>query len=141
MQQEETRLVDLEELKHLRGGIGEGYRQSIQGLLLAAPEGLTFKEIVIALRARQQHEVSRSTIRSILASGGFTQWQQRWYAARDAQSGAKKLKEALLETLVPQTPEGEQVVLSHQEYVRTRVVAIQRRLQEITNILKENVSD
>jgi hypothetical protein len=31
VQQEETRLVDLEELKHLRGGIGEGYRQTIQG--------------------------------------------------------------------------------------------------------------
>jgi hypothetical protein len=137
VQQEETRLVDLEELKQLRGGIGEGYRQTIQGLLLAAPEGLTFKEIVHALRARQQHEVPRSTVRSILASGGFTQWQQRWYAASDAQSGAKKLKEALLETLVPQAPEGEQVVLSHQEYVHTRVVVIQRRLQEIVRILSE----
>jgi hypothetical protein len=141
VQKEETRLIDLEELKQLRGGIGEGYRQTIQTLLLAAPEGFTFKEIVIALRARQQHEVPRSTVRSILASGGFIQWRQRWYAAPDTRTGAKKLKEAQLETLVPQAPEGEQTVLSHQEYVRTRVAAIQKRLQEITRMLREDVRE
>jgi hypothetical protein len=80
-------------------------------------------------------------VRSILASGGFIQWQQRWYAAPDVQSGAKKLKEALLETLVAHGPEDEQEVLSHQEYVRTRVVAIQRRLQEITSMLRADTRD
>ncbi len=138
VQQEETRLADLEELKQLRGGRGESYRQSIQTLLLNAPAGLTFKEIVLAVRERQRHEVRRSTIRSILASGGFIQRAQRWYAATDAALGARKLKEALLETLLePQEQESEQPVLSHQEYVRTRVVAIQKRLRAITDMLRE----
>ncbi len=140
VQQEETRLVDLEELKQLRGNIGEGYRQAIQALLLATPEGLTFKEILIAIRERQRHEVRRSTVRSILASGGFIQREQRWYAAPDTTSAAKKLKAALLETLIePTEQEGQQPVLSHQEYLRTRVAAIHKRLQEITHVLRENM--
>jgi hypothetical protein len=139
IQQEETRLVDLQELKLLRGGIGENYRQAIQALLQSSPEGLTFKEIVTAIRRRQHHAVRRSTIRSILSSGGFLQREQRWFAAPDPTIGAKKLKTALLETLIEQpAQEGEQVVLSQQEYIRARAVAIHKRLQAITDILRED---
>ncbi len=138
VQQEETRLVDLEELRRLRGTIGEGYRQAMQAVLLAAPEGLIFKEILVALRERQRHEVRRSTVRSILSSGGCIQRGQRWYAAPDSALGAKKLKEALLETLIePNEQDGQPIVLSHQEYLRTRAAAIHKRLQEITNMLHE----
>jgi hypothetical protein len=137
VQQQETRLVDMEELKRLRGGIGEGYRQAIQALLLAAPEGLTCKEIVIAIRERHNHTASRGTIRATLASGGFIQHAQRWFAATSTTLGAKKLKEALLEALVEQVEECVPTPISQQEYVRTRARAIHHRLQEITSSLCE----
>lgn len=139
VQREETRLVDLEELSKLRGGIGESYRQSIQALLMAAPEGLTFKEIVLALSQRQNHEVTRGTVRSILNSGGFIQHQHRWFAAPDATKGAKQLREVLLETLVPQAEDDEQVSVSQDEYLRTRVMAIHQRLREITGVLRGDI--
>jgi hypothetical protein len=137
VQREETRLVDLEELKRLRGGPGESYRQAIQAILMDAPDGLTFKEIVVALSQRQSHQVTRRTIRSILSGAGFIQRERRWFAAPDAMRSAKQLREALLETLVPQAEEGEQKPMSHNEYVRTRVAAIHQRLQEITEELIE----
>jgi hypothetical protein len=138
VQQEETRLLDLEELKQLRGGIGESYRQSIQSLLLTTPDGLTFKEIVLTLSQQQNHAVSRRTIRSILYSGGFLQQEQRWFAAPNSQASAKALQTALLETLVDHEEESDQTVLSHNDYLRTRVKAIRQRLQEITTLLREN---
>lgn len=140
VQQAETRLVDMEELKKLRGGLGESYRQAIQAILMAAPDGLTFQELASAINQRQNHEVARGTIRSILSGGGFIQHEQRWFAAPDATKGARRLREALLETLVPQGEEneGKQQHLSHHEYVRTRVQAIHHRLQEITRVLHEN---
>ncbi len=143
VQRAETRLVDLEELKKLRGGIGESYRQAIQTILTATPDGLTFKELASALNQRQNHEVARGTIHSILSSGGFIQHERRWFAAIDTTRGAKQLREALLETLVPQGEEsrGEQQHLSHHEYVRTRAQAIHHRLQEIASMLRENVKE
>jgi len=141
VQQAETRLVDMEELKKLRGGLGESYRQAIQAILMAAPDGLTFQELASAINQRQNHEVARGTIRSILSGGGFIQRERRWFAAPDTTKGARQLREAFLETLVPQGEEsaGEQQHLSHHEYVRTRVQAIHHRLQEITRVLRENM--
>ena len=140
VQQAETRLVDMEELKKLRGGLGESYRQAIQAILMAAPNGLTFQELASAINQRQNHEVARGTIRSILSGGGFIQRERRWFAVPDTMRGARQLREALLETLIPQgeESEGEQLLLSHHEYVRTRVQAIHHRLQEITRVLREN---
>ncbi len=106
MQRAETRLVDMEELKKLRGGLGESYRQTIQAILTATPDGLTFQELATAINQRQHHEVARGTIRSILSSGGFIQHEQRWFAAPDTVTGARQLRDALLETLVPQAEEG-----------------------------------
>jgi hypothetical protein len=140
VQQAETRLVDMEELKKLRGGLGESYRQVIQAILMAAPDGLTFQELTSAVNQRQSHEVARGTIRSILSGGGFIQRERRWFAVPDTTKGARQLREALLETLVPQAEEseGKQEHLSYHKYVRTRVQAIHQRLQEITRVLREN---
>ncbi len=140
VQQAETRLVDMEELKKLRGGLGESYRKAIQSILMAAPDGLTFQELTSAVNQRQNHEVARGTIRSILSGGGFIQHDRRWFAVPDMTKGARELREVLLETLVPQEEEseGKQEYLSHHEYVRTRVQAIHHRLQEITRVLREN---
>jgi len=131
----------MEELKKLRGGLGESYRQTIQTILTATPDGLTFPELVTAINQRQQHEVARGTIRSILSSGGFIQHEQRWFAAPDTTRGARQLRDALLETLIPQTEESEDGAkhLSHHEYIRTRVQAIHHRLQEINCLLRENM--
>ncbi len=136
VQREETRLLDLDELKRQRGGIGEGYRQALQSLLLSFPEGLTFKEIVAAIRQRQGHEVSHRTIRASLSHGGFLQRDQHWFAAPDAAQGARTLKEALVEALLDHSASDEAQPISHHEYIRTRVAAIRSRLQEITSMLR-----
>ena len=86
VQREESRLVDLEELKALRGGLGESYRQSLQIILSSAPEGLTFLQVVVALRERQGHIVHHGTIRALLYTGGFIHRQHLWFAAPDTPS-------------------------------------------------------
>ncbi|GCE12488.1 hypothetical protein KTT_23470 [Tengunoibacter tsumagoiensis] len=135
VQQEESRLIDLDELKVLRAGKGESYRQALQALLTEHQEGLTFKEIIGAIRERQNHQVARRTIRSILSSCGFIHRDQRWFAAPDNQQAAKKLRGALLETFVP--PSEDNRSMNAQERVVIQVKAIRQRLQEITSQLCE----
>jgi hypothetical protein len=134
---EEARLVDLEALAAVRGGLGENYRRSVQAILNEAPEGLTFAEIVIALRQRQQHEVHRGTIHAILYSGGFLRKDRRWFAAPDSEAGARQLRAAFVETLLPAKEENPAQPLSHAEYLRSRVKAIHARLSEIVTTLRE----
>ncbi len=137
VQEEEARLVDLEALASVRGGPGESYRRSIQAILEEAPQGLTFAEIVRAVRHRQQHEVHRGTIHALLHSGGFVQENRRWFAALDAKAGARRLRAALVETLLPAEQEPPDHPLSQAEYLRTRVSAIHARLAEIVTRLRE----
>ena len=134
---EEARLVDLEALATMRGGLGENYRRSLQAILAAAPEGLTFAEVVLALRQRQQHEVHRGTIHAILQSGGFVQKDRRWFAAPDAEAGARQLRAAFVETLLPAEQEKPTHPLSSVEHVRTRIKAIHARLSEIVTTLRD----
>ncbi|HEU5377419.1 MAG TPA: hypothetical protein VFV38_18510 [Ktedonobacteraceae bacterium] len=134
---EEARLVDLEALAAVRGGLGENYRRSVQAILAEAPDGLAFAEIVIALRKRQQHEVHRGTIHAILYSGGFVCKDRRWFAAPDSEAGARQLRAAFVETLLPAEQETPAQPFSSTEYVRTRVKAIHARLSEIVTMLRE----
>jgi hypothetical protein len=99
VQREEARLVDLEALAELRGGLGESYRRSLQIVLSEAPDGLTFADVVEALRARQGHEVHRGTVRALLSSGGFVRRDGRWFVAPDDADGARRLRRALVQTL------------------------------------------
>lgn len=55
VQHEEALLVDLEALAVLRGGLGESYRRSLLAILADAPQALSFKKVVEALRVRQDH--------------------------------------------------------------------------------------
>jgi hypothetical protein len=134
---EEERLVDLEVLATMRGGLGENYRRSLQAILTAAPDGLIFAEIVIALRERQRHAVHRGTIHAILHSGGFIQKDRRWFAAPDSEVGARQLRAAFVETLLPTEQENPAQPQTSTEYVRTRVNAIHARLAEIVTTLRE----
>lgn len=110
-------LADLEKLMQLRSNIGEGYRQAVQVLLLVAPESLTLKEILIAIREKQRHEVRCSIVCSILSNGGFIQREQRRYATPRIPHCSK---EAL--TLVESSgQEEQQLVLLNQEYTRTHI--------------------
>ncbi|GCF09611.1 hypothetical protein [Dictyobacter arantiisoli] len=136
IQQEETRLIDIEELKQLRLGIGENYRQTIQAILAAAPQGLLFRELVRIVSERQQHPVSSRSIRALLAAGTFLHHQGRWYAAPNDKDSARALRATLIETLVP--PE-QSTHATHSEYVHTRVNAIYQRLTEITQLLRDSV--
>ncbi|HZU01851.1 MAG TPA: hypothetical protein VFA10_19425 [Ktedonobacteraceae bacterium] len=134
---EEARLVDISALAALRGGLGEHYRRSLQAILAAAPNGMSFAELVIALRERQQHEVHCGTIHATLYGGGFVQKDRRWFAAPDAKASARQLRAALVETLLPAEEENPVQSRSHAEYISTRVKAIHRRLAEIVTLLRE----
>lgn len=137
IREEEARLVDLEALAATRGGLGEHYRRSLQAILAEAPEGLTFAEIVVALRGRQQHEVHRGTIHALLSSSGFVRKEHRWFAAPDSEVGARQLRAALVETLLPAEQGILAPPLSSAESVRRRVKAIRSRLSEIIAALRE----
>jgi len=101
IQEEEARLVDREALKELRGGVGETYRQSLVAILMEESEGLTFPELVAALRAHQGHPVHRGTIRALLSAGGFIQRGSRWFISPDTEEGARRLRHAIAKTYLP----------------------------------------
>jgi hypothetical protein len=139
VQGEEARLVDIEALAGLRGGVGESYRRSLQAILMDAPEGLTFAEVVKALRARQNHEVHRGTIHALLYNGGFVHRDRRWFAAPNSNTGARQLRAALIETLVSKEQEQDRSVppMSRADEIRAQVKAIHTRLSEIITELRE----
>ena len=144
LQREETRLVDPQALKALRGGLGETYRQSLQAILSEKAEGLTFAQVVHALRERQGHDVPRNTVRALLYAGGFVQRGGRWFAAPQSELGARKLRSALAETLMPvQEIEQTQTVnagpSADAERLKRRVQAIRARLAELVNMLRESL--
>ncbi len=99
VQREEARLVDLEALAELRGGLGESYRRSLQIILSEASDGLTFADVVEALRARQGHDVHRGTVRALLSLGGFVRRDGRWFTAPDDVEGSRRLRRAVVQTL------------------------------------------
>ena len=133
IENEESRLVDLDALSTLRGGLGESYRRSLQDILMAHPEGLPFAAIVKGLRERQQHDVHRGTIHALLTGGGFVQRERRWFAAPDSDTAARHLRHAFVETLVLQAQPEEKPV-AHD--TKTRIRAIRTRLAEIVDRLK-----
>jgi hypothetical protein len=45
-------------------------------------------------------DVHRGTVRTLLYAGGFVQRDGRWFAAPQSEIGARKLRAALVETLV-----------------------------------------
>ncbi|GAC1299204.1 MAG: hypothetical protein NVSMB27_39080 [Ktedonobacteraceae bacterium] len=138
VQREEMRLVDPQTLKALRGGLGESYRQSLQAMLLEKTEGLTFLQIVKALRERQGHDMHRGTVRALLYAGGFVQRKGHWFAAPHDQSARRTLRDALVETLVAQE-EGEDEgtePTAETEQLRKRVKAIRGRLAELVGMLR-----
>ena len=144
VQREEERLVDPQALKTLRGGVGESYRQSLQTILSEKADGLTFAQVVQALRERQGHDVSRNTVRAILYAGGFLHHNRLWFAASQNEQGARKLRAALAETLVS-TGESEQTQTSEIELVTDavrqyrKVQAIRARLAELMLALRESL--
>jgi len=138
VQREEMRLVDLQALKVLRRGLGETYRQSLQAILAEKAEGLIFAQVVHALRKRQEHDVPRNTVRALLYTGGFVRRDGRWFAAPRSELGARKLRAALTETLVP-VQEIEQTQTVNADRLKRRVEAIRGRLAELVNLLRESL--
>jgi hypothetical protein len=136
VQREETRLVDPQALKTLRGGLGESYRQSLQAILLEKAEGPTFLQVVGALRERQGHDLHRGTVRALLYAGGFVQRKGHWFAAPQEQHAARTLRAALAETLVPQEEAGP---TDRSEQLRKRVKASRGRLGEVVGRLREGL--
>jgi hypothetical protein len=138
VQREEERLVDPQALKALRGGLGESYRQSLQAILSEKADGLTFVQLVQALRERQGHDVARNTVRAILYAGGFLHRNSRWFAAPQSEQGARKLRAALIETLVAnEEPEQASPATIQPEQHHKQVQAIRTRLAELVNVLRE----
>jgi len=132
IQREEMRLVDPEELRALRGGLGESYRQSLQATLSAAPDGLTFAELLAALRERQGHDVHRGTVRTLLYAGGFRHRDGRWFATSQDREGVRRLRSALIESLESQEQPGQiSISTTSAHRLSERVKAIRVRLAEL----------
>lgn len=132
VQDEEARLVDPEALRELRGGLGETYRESLVAILREAPEGLTFPEVIGAVRDRQRHTVHRGTIRAVLSAGGFVQCGDRWFVAPDAEYGARNLRLAIGTTYL----RGDAELDDPGAIIR----AIRDRLHEIAEMLRHPTS-
>lgn len=132
VQEEEARLVDPEALRELRGGLGETYRESLLAILKASPEGLTFREVVSAVRDRQLHTAHRGTIRAVLSAGGFVQRGGRWFLAPDAEDSARHLRLAIGATYLPHDakPDDPGAIIR----------AIRTRLHEIVEMLRHSNS-
>ncbi|MBI3977799.1 MAG: hypothetical protein HY331_06400 [Chloroflexi bacterium] len=130
VQHEETRLVDVEELAKLRGGLGESYRQSIQTILEGTPEGLPFAELVRAVRTRQMHEVHRGTIRALLHTGGFIQRNGQWLPTPDSHMGARRLRRSLLQSAM--SPEQSQQI--------TQTATPEERLRRVARVIRDQLS-
>jgi hypothetical protein len=96
VQREETRLADAETLAALRCGVGESYRQSVATILADRPSGLTFRELLAAVRERQGHDVHRGTLRAVLHAGGFVCRDGRWQAAPNEGRSRRLLREAVV---------------------------------------------
>lgn len=128
VQEEEVRLVDPEALRELRGGLGETYRESLLAILKTAPDGLTFPEVVSAVRDRQLHAAHRGTIRAVLSAGGFIHRGERWFLASDAKDSARYLRLAIGETYLPHDAAPD----DPNEIIR----AIRARLHEIVELLR-----
>jgi len=137
VQKQETRLVDLETLATLRGGLGESYRQSLMAILRAAPQGLTFPEVVTALRERQGHETHRGTIRAVLSAGGFLCRDGRWFVPPDGENSSRRLRAAMVRTLVS-TPESADPVVQQDAGtgLQATALAIHERLRQLATILR-----
>src|SRR5262249_29997155 len=93
---------------------------------------------VRALRERQGHDVHRGTTRTLLYAGGFAQRDGRWFAAPQSEVGARKLRSALVETLVAEEVDeeaGEESTEGERRLKRVR--AIRGRLEELVNMLRE----
>ena len=139
VQAEETRLVDTEALAALRGGLGESYRQSLQAILIDAPGGLAFIDLVTRIRERQKHQVHRGTVRALLSAGGFVQRDSRWFAAPDPTDGARSLRKALVQSLVTSHHVDTGVVaLASDLDLPATVHAIHDRLRTLVEKLRSN---
>ncbi len=92
-----------------------------------------------ALRERQEHDVHRGTVRTLLYAGGFVLRGGRWFAVSQSEVGARKLRAALVESLVAE--EGEEVGEGSSEDERRlkRMRAIRERLGELVGRLREGV--
>ncbi len=88
------------------------------------------------MRERQGHDVHRGTVRTLLYAGGFVQRKGHWFAAPQNEVGARKLRAALVETLVP-VEGGEES--TEGERRRERVQAIRERLGELVKMIRESM--
>ncbi len=136
VQAEETRLIDVEALAALRGGLGESYRRSLQAILADAPEGMPFAAIVAALRERQGHAVHSGTVRALLYAGGFVQRDGRWFAAPQPEVAARSLRAATIAAMVHPVSSADPLPVTPGERLATLAHAIHLRLSELVAVLR-----
>jgi hypothetical protein len=128
VQREETRLVDRDALAELRGELGESYRRSLVAILRAAPEGLTFRDLVTALRERQKHVIHQGTIRAVLYAGEFVCRERRWFVLEEGANAGRRWRRTVTRTLIPNWPSDPN---GSSESLGELAKAIMSRLQEL----------
>jgi hypothetical protein len=79
-------------------------------------------------------------VRTLLYTGGFVQHGGRWFAAPQNEVGARKLRAALVEMLVPVEGGGDDGEASTEDERRLkRVRAIRERLGELVEMMRESM--
>lgn len=137
VQREETRLADAGTLAALRGGIGESYRQSIVAALADRPRGLTFRELLTAVRERQGHEVHRGTLLAVLYAGGFVCQEDRWHATQDDGRSRRLLREAIVLAAREGSPRDAQG-LSSRNRLREVATTVAERCRDLQQELRRS---
>jgi hypothetical protein len=111
--EEESRLVDLTSLAHLRSTLLESYRASLRALFAESWQALSFQELYQALCQRQQHTPNSATIRTILSSSPefeYLKSARKWSlnVLTTSEVGARALRRSVL--VAQEEPEGEGMV-------------------------------
>ncbi len=83
------------------------------------------------------HDVHRGTVRTLLYAGGFVQRNGRWFAAPQNEVGTRKLRAALVETLVPEE-HLEQVSKLEFEQQGNPIISVDCKQKELLGQFKNN---
>jgi hypothetical protein len=128
---EESRLVDREALAAMRGGVGESYRQSLMAILGGIPTGLTFRELVEALNARQLHMAHRGTVRALLSAGRFVYRDGKWYTTNDGTDSARQLRMSIVLSSQSEEAATDSSKENHNQTARKIAAVVASRLKEL----------
>ena len=98
---------------------------------------MTFREVVEALRARQQHVVHQGTVRALLCAAAFVCRDGRWFTAPDSAAAARQLRKAIVLVGKGETEAADSEQETQNLTARTIASHVTGRLRELIEHMKE----